>query len=454
MTAETATAVIPDVRAGDRITVHAGTRSATSPRHITHPVVLEVTTVQHDEPGHLTVSGIVLTKLGAYSAAGVLEGRNVRSFHITGAAGDGWAWYGEAPEAHTRAALVADLVAAYGLDRREATAAVDLVAADIRSTDAGRYGTAGNVPGWSITRGEPTEAGARVMREALAATYAPVAAEAASAAVRLGCPRTIDPAGRMVFTDGHGRGWVFLLREDLATGAHIVGSIAPHSTVMHPLTTDACPQGVPALDGDAEIARRHLRSFAEPATVDLPGVGAVPALGAYLRPVALACADSPMGRWLVVAWPEGLAPIVVGDNDESTLARSRASVVVYRYRTTRVYLARRSTYGITVYARTGEGGTFGTLPALAPAAPSGARCARTEWEHIVRGHGSSDPRGHAANVREAVRRTLGVPADALAGVFDQAKAAAEESANGDQPWLAYVQAFVLLVGARADGGRR
>jgi hypothetical protein len=438
----TTTELIPDVRAGDRITVNPGARSATSGRRLTCRITLEVTYMRREEPGHLTVSGIVLTKLGAYSAAGALEGRNVRAFHIAGPAGAMWAWYGEAPEVHTRAALVADLVATYGVDRREAVAAVDQAAAAVQAADAGRYGTAGNVPGWSASRDEPTEAGALVIREKLAATYAGTAARAASSAVRLGCPRTIDPAGRMVFTDGLGRGWVLQLRRD---GAYVVGTIAPHETVMRPLASGAWPEGVPARAGDAAIARQHLRAVAEPATVELPVVGTVPALGAYLRPVALACADAVAGRWLVVAWPADAAPVVLGDSDESTLARAEAHQAVALYGT-RVYLARRTAYGTTVYARTGEGAAFGTMPAEAPSADPGGPSARKAWEHLVRGAGASDPRAHAAAVREAVRRTVGLPADATAEVIDQALADAEAAAQGDQPWVAFIQAFVHVVG--------
>jgi len=114
------------------------------------------------------------------------------------------------------------------------------------------------------------------------------------------------------------------------------------------------------------------------------------------------------------------------------------------YGTTRVYLARRSRFGTTVYARTGEGSTFGTMPAeVGNTAPDGPT-ARAAWDRIVRGPGTSDAARHAANVREAVRRTLGLPEGATPEAIDQA--AAEQAAHGDQPFAAYLQAFVHVVG--------
>lgn len=444
MSAETTTAMIPDVRPGDRITVHAGTVCVPSNRRTTVACTIEVTYARSEEPGTLDVSGIVLTKVGAYSAAGALEGRNYRGFRIAGELGAGWEWFGEGPATRTRAALVADLVDTYGIDRRDAVAAVASAGARLVSADAGAYGTPDNVPGWSTARDEPTAAGAAVIRERLAAQFAPVARLAASSAVRLGCPRTIDPRGRLVFTDGHGRGWVLVLRAEPVGAALIVGSIAPHETVMRSLASGTWPEGVPTLPGDGAVARRHLRDVAEPATVHLDGIGDVPALGAYLRPVALACADAVAGRWLVVAWPEDVAPVVLGDSDESTLARARAHQAVGLHGTTRVYLVRRHPHGTTVYARTGEGAAFGTMPAEVrntdPAGPSA--CAA--WSHVVRGDGSSDPVAHAENVREAVRRALGLPAGATPEEIDQA--AIEQTAHGDQPYVAYIQAFVHLVG--------
>jgi hypothetical protein len=72
---------------------------------------------------------------------------------------------------------------------------------------------------------------------------------------------------------------------------------------------------------------------------------------------------------------------------------------------------------------------------------------RRAWEHLVRGAGVSDPQGHAANVREAVRRALGLPVGATAEAIDQASAKAEAlTFAGDQPWLAYLAAYVHVVG--------
>jgi hypothetical protein len=441
----TATA-LPDVKPGDRITVAAGAKCVPSHRRTTKPCDIEVTYVRQEVPGFLTVSGLVLTRTGTYSAAGAMESRNCRSFLIAGPAGDAaaWQWLGETPAECSRAALVADLVVTYGVDRREAATAVERVAEKVQRAAAGAYGTPGNVPGWSTARNEPTAAGAATIRESLAAQYATTAARAASSAIRLGSPRTIDPRGRMVFTDGTGRGWVIMLRAEPRDTALIVGSIAPHETIMRPLTSGTWPEGVPTLAGDGAYARARLHAVAEPATVNLPVLGDVPALGAYLRPVALACADAVTGRWLVVAWPDGSAPVVVGDSDESTLARARADQAVGLYRTTRVYLARRHQHGTTVYARTGEGAAFGTMPAEVPNAEPGGPSARSAWEHVVRGAGSADPQTHAANVLEAKRRALGLPEGT--GAEQVEAAAAEQTAHGDQPWLAFMQAFVHVVG--------
>lgn len=447
MSAETTVAVIPDIRSGDRITVQPGTLCAPSNRRTTSPCTIEVTYVRTETPGALTVSGLVLTKLGTYSCAGALEGRNVRAFLVAGDPGAGWDWYGEAPVTRTRDALVTEAIETYGVDRRDAVAAVVQVAADLIDADAGAYGTAGNVPGWSSQRNQPTAAGADLIRMRLASRFSRHVQRAASSAVRLGAPRTIDPAGRLAFTDGHGRGWVLVLRTaDQSPGcaANVIGSIPPGKTAMHSLRSDVWPEGVPALTGDADVARRHLLDVAEPATVDLPGVGPVPALGAYLRPVALACAGAPFGRWLVVVWPADAAPFVLGDTDEPTTARAGANHAVGVHGTTRIYLARRHQYGTTVYARSGESAAFGTLPAEVPAADPTHPGAGAAWLHVVRGEGSSDPVRHAANVRESIRRALGLPVDASPQEIDQA--AVDQAEHGDQPWSAYLQAFVHVVG--------
>lgn len=449
MSAETTAPVIPDVRPGDRITVPAGTQCVPRNCKTTSPCTIEVTYVRTDDPRGLTVSGLVLTKLGNYSAAGALEGRNVRAFIVAGAAGPdaAWDWYGEPPATRTREALVTEAVETYGVDRRDAVAVVAMAGADLIDAQAGAYGTRGNVPGWSGTRNQPTAAGAEVIRNALAVKFARHVQRAASSAVRLGAPRTIDPAGRLVFTDGHGRGWVLVLRSrDLAENltANVIGSIPPGKTAMRSLMSEVWAEGVPALAGDAAIARRHLLDVAEPATVDLPGVGPVPALGAYLRPVALACATAPAGRWLVVVWPADVAPFVLGDTDEPTTARSGANQAVSVHGTTRVYLARRHRYGTTVYARSGESAAFGTLPAEVPAADPAHPGVGAAWAHVVRGEGSSDPAQHAVNVRESIRLTLGLPAGATPEQIDQAAGA--QVAEGDQPFAAYLQAFVHVVG--------
>lgn len=447
MSAETTAPVIPDVRPGDRITVHAGTQCSPRNCKTNTECSIEVTYVRKEDPRGLTVSGLVLTKLGNYSAAGALQGRNVRGFIIAGEPGAGWEWYGEAPATRTREALVAEAIAAYGVDRRDAVAVVVQAAAELIDAAAGAYGTAGNVPGWSTNRNAPTAAGAEVIRARVAARFGRHVQRAASSAVRLGAPRTIDPAGRLVFTDGHGRGWVLVLRAGDQAGsvtANVIGSIPPGKTEMYSLKSEVWAEGVPALAGDADVARRHLLDVAEPATVDLPGVGAVPALGAYLRPVALACSGAPAGRWLVVVWPTDAAPFVLGDTDEVTTARSGANHAVGVHGTTRIYLARRHPHGTTVYARAGEGAAFGTLPAEVPAADPGHPGAGAAWLHVVRGEGSSDPAQHARNVREAIRQALGLPAGATPAEIDQA--AAGQAEHGDQPWSAYLQAFVHVVG--------
>jgi hypothetical protein len=84
------------------------------------------------------------------------------------------------------------------------------------------------------------------------------------------------------------------------------------------------------------------------------------------------------------------------------------------------------------------------MPAELPGARPGGPSARSAWEHVVRGAGSADPQTHAANVVEAQRRALGMPEGATP---DQVEvAAAEQTAHADQPWLAYMQAFVHVVG--------
>lgn len=144
-------------------------------------------------------------------------------------------------------------------------------------------------------------------------------------------------------------------------------------------------------------------------TVNITGIGDVPALPAHLHPVAELAADMPLRTWGVVGWAGGMPPTLLRPAilDQVNAQRYAFSVLgLYD----RLYVVQRLAHGVTVhsYAISHRGNTLGSLPAYEATRTSTVDA----WTHaVVSLVGGADALvEHLRNVEEAQRIAHGLPA--------------------------------------------
>lgn len=182
-------------------------------------------------------------------------------------------------------------------------------------------------------------------------------------------------------------------------------------------------------------------------TVELPGVGPVPALPAELTPLVSYAAGMPIGQYAVIAWAPDGYPLAIGTKWTSPSqvdAQHLADVAVARFPSCTVYVTRHHLGAVTIHRPDlGHAGhLLGTALVDDHDAVPAESGAEQIWQRIIT-YTSTDPgerRIHDQAVMDALRLAHHLPAGTQDGeVF-------YEIACAPRPAGAYLRAYLRVLG--------